>query len=114
MKDSVKANLIVFAIIAIISFSASSAFASLTIHKENDSYKMIAIENDSFEPNYIEEVPTVMPKIENNTTANVTADNTTDSNIIDQYINSTGNIIEETIEEINDTYNNWTNSNKTN
>jgi hypothetical protein len=48
MKDSVKANLIVFLIIAVIAFSISCAFASLTITKDNDSYKLSSIENDSF------------------------------------------------------------------
>ncbi|MBQ6629055.1 MAG: hypothetical protein IJH65_09590 [Methanobrevibacter sp.] len=67
MKDSIKANLIVFLIIAVIAFTISSAFASLTITEDNDSYKLSSIENDSFEPNYIEEVPTIIPKVENTT-----------------------------------------------
>ncbi|MBE6490883.1 MAG: hypothetical protein E7Z83_08515 [Methanobrevibacter sp.] len=67
MKDSIKANLIVFLIIATIAFTISSAFASLTITEDNDSYKLNAIENDSFEPNYVEEVPTIIPKVENTT-----------------------------------------------
>ncbi|WP_407411020.1 hypothetical protein [Methanobrevibacter sp.] len=67
MKDSIKANLIVFLIIATIAFTISSAFASLTITEDNDSYKLSAIENDSFEPNYVEEVPTIIPKVENTT-----------------------------------------------
>jgi hypothetical protein len=75
MKDSIKANLIVFFIIAIVAFGVSSAFASLTIHEDNDSYKLVSIEDDSFEPSYIYKVPTVKPKIEN--TTNIT-DNTTD------------------------------------
>ena len=37
MKDSVKAKLIVFFIIALIAFGVSSAFASLTISEDNDS-----------------------------------------------------------------------------
>ena len=79
MKDSVKANLIVFFIIAIIAFGISNAFTSLIIQEDNDSYKLIPIENDSFEPNYINKVPTIMPKVENNTTD--TTDNNTDYNI---------------------------------
>lgn len=79
MKDSVKANLIVFFIIAIIAFGISNAFASLIIQEDNDSYKLIPIENDSFEPNYINKVPTIIPKVENNTTD--TTDNNTDYNI---------------------------------
>ncbi|MEE0902771.1 MAG: hypothetical protein UIB31_09590 [Methanobrevibacter sp.] len=67
MKDSIKANLIVFLIIATIAFTVSSAFASLTITEDNDSYKLSAIKNDSFEPNDIEEVPTIIPKVENKT-----------------------------------------------
>lgn len=82
MKDSIKANLIVFLIIAVIAFTISSAFASLTITEDNDSYKLSSIENNSFEPNYIEEVPTIIPKVETNDT-NTT--NTTDTNITDDW-----------------------------
>ena len=81
MKDSIKANLIVFLIIATIAFTISSAFASLTITEDNDSYKLSSVENDSFEPKYIEEVPTIIPKVENTTnstnvtnTTNITPD----------------------------------------
>ena len=84
MKDSIKANLIVFLIIATVAFTISSAFASLTITEDNDSYKLSAIENDSFEPNYIDEVPTIIPKVENTT-------------------NNT-NITNNTIEDWNDTW----------
>ena len=72
MKDSIKANLIVFLIIAVVAFTISSAFASLTITEDNDSYKLSSIENDSFEPNYIDEVPTIIPKVEKNYTENTT------------------------------------------
>lgn len=74
MKDSIKANLIVFFIVAVIAFGVSSAFASLTIHEDNDSYKLISIEDDSFEPNYINKVPTVKPKLDNNTNETNTTD----------------------------------------
>ena len=87
MKDSVKANLIVFLIIGLIAFGISSAFASLTISDDNDSYKLIPIDNDSFEPNYINKVPTIIPKVErnytNNTTANTTNTTHTNNTIID-------------------------------
>ncbi|AMD17648.1 hypothetical protein TL18_06210 [Methanobrevibacter sp. YE315] len=63
MKDSVKANLIVFLIIAVIAFGVSSAFANLTVTEDTTSYKMIPIKNDSFEPKYIDEVPTIIPKV---------------------------------------------------
>ena len=77
MKDSIKANLIVFLIIATIAFTISSAFASLTITEDNDSYKLNAIENDSFEPNYVDEVPTIIPKVENTTYNDTNITNTT-------------------------------------
>ena len=77
MKDSIKANLIVFLIIATVAFTISSAFASLTITEDNDSYKLSSIENDSFEPNYIEEVPTIIPKVENKTNNNTNITNNT-------------------------------------
>ena len=76
MKDSVKANLIVFLIIALIAFGISSAFASLTIGEQNDSYKIISIKNDSFEPNYIHKVPTIVPKVKKNITNNTTTNTT--------------------------------------
>lgn len=88
MKDSVKANLIVFFIIAIVAFGMSNAFASLIIQEDTDSYKMIPIENDSFEPNYINKVPTIIPKVENNTT-DYTPTNNTDYHEETTYDNST-------------------------
>ena len=77
MKGSLKANLIVFLIIAIIAFCISSAFASLTIHEDNDSYKLLSLNNDSFEPEEINYVPTHIPKNDTNTTNN-TAKNITE------------------------------------
>lgn len=77
MRESVKANLIIFLIIAVIAFIISSAFASLTIVEDNDSYKLSSIENDSFEPNLIEKVPTIIPKVEKNLTNNTTQTNKT-------------------------------------
>lgn len=74
MKDSIKAKLIIFLIIAVIAFVISSAFASLTITKDTESYKLISIENDSFEPNLINKVPTIIPKANN--TNNTTSNNT--------------------------------------
>jgi hypothetical protein len=82
MRGSVKANLIVFLIIAVIAFCISSAFASFTIHEDNDSYKLIPIEDDSFEPNDINYVPTVKPKNDTNTT-NSTIENVTYTNDTD-------------------------------
>ena len=77
MRESVKANLIIFLIIAVIAFIISSALASLTIVKDNASYKLSSIENDSFEPNLIEKVPTIIPKVEKNLTNNTTQTNKT-------------------------------------
>lgn len=90
MKGSVKANLIVFLIIAVIAFCISSAFATLTIHEDNESYKLIPVANDSFEPEEIDYVPTYIPKNTTNTT-----NTTEDTNIID---------------DIGDTLSNWTES----
>lgn len=72
MKDSIKANLIVFLIIAVIAFGISSAFAALTIHEDNDSYKLIAIDNDSFNPDDVDYVPTIKPKNKTTNTTNTT------------------------------------------
>ena len=81
MRGSVKANLIVFSIIALIAFASSSAFASLTITDNHDSYKLIPIKNDSFEPNYIHKVPTIKPKVVTNNTTNITKNTTDYTNI---------------------------------
>lgn len=91
MRGSLKANLIVFLIIAVVAFCISSAFATLTIHEDNDSYKLIPLDNDSFEPGEIKYVPTVKPKNNTNTT------------------NNTKTIITDDIE---DTIDNWTDSDK--
>ena len=88
MKGSVKANLLAFLIIAVIAFCISSAFATLTIHEDNDSYKLISLDDDSFEPNNVDYVPTHIPKNDTNTT------NSTDNNTI--------------IDDIEDTIDNWT------
>lgn len=71
MKESKKANLIVFFIIAIIAFCISCAFINLTVKEKTDQYKLISIENNSFKPVLIKEVPTIIK------TKNVT--NTTNS-----------------------------------
>ena len=98
MKDSVKANLIVFLIIGLIAFGVSSAFASLTITEDNDSYKLIPIDNDSFEPNYINKVPTIIPKVETTPTNNTT--------------NNTTNIdMNNTLKDLDDIEDEWDNSN---
>ncbi|MCQ2970923.1 hypothetical protein SAMN05216439_0976 [Methanobrevibacter gottschalkii] len=76
MKGSVKAKLIVFMVIALLAFGISSAFASLIISDSPDSYKLIPIKNDSFEPNYINKVPTILPKVETNNTTNITTNKT--------------------------------------
>ena len=94
MKDSIKANLIVFLIIAVIAFCISSAFASLTIHDDYDSYKLMKLENDSFEPVDINYVPTHIPKNNTNTTTNSTINNTTD----------TTEDVEDTTDTWNETY----------
>lgn len=92
MKGSIKANLLVFLIIATIAFGVSLTFASLTIHDDHDSYKLTSIDDDSFEPSYIYKVPTVKPKNitnkTNTTIENITYDNTTinDSDDLDDDI----------------------------
>ena len=92
MKDSIKANLIVFFMIAVVSFAMSSAFASLTVHEDHESYKLIPIKNDSFEPHYIDEVPTIIPEpVNNTTTTNTTA---VDYNVTNYTENSTNTYIE--------------------
>ena len=86
MKDSIKANLIIFFIIAIIAFSISTSFASLTVKENTDSYKLLLIENNSFEPNHVEEVPYLPLKTTNVT--NATDNNTANNDTI--FYNTTG------------------------
>ena len=82
MKDSIKANLIIFFIIAIIAFCISTAFANLTVKEDTDSYKLIPIENNSFQPNLVEEVPYIEQKQVNvtNTTNTTPVNNNTSYN----------------------------------
>lgn len=85
MKDSIKANLIIFFIIAIIAFGISTSFANLTVKEDSESYKLIPIENNSFEPNYVEEVLYVEPKpvnITNTTNSTTVVNNTTSYNVV--------------------------------
>lgn len=98
MKGSVKANLIIFLIIAVAAFCISSAFASLTIHEDNDSYKLISLDNDSFEPDEINYVPTIKPKNNTNTT-NSTIENVTYTNDTDEDWNNSYNQWEDVYED---------------
>lgn len=105
MRGSIKANLIVFLIIAVIAFCISSAFATLTIHEDNESYKLKSLEDDSFEPEEIEYVPTYIPKNDTNTT-NKTTTNDTKTNvtnyvetIIDNLTDDNYTMIEKYIED---------------
>jgi hypothetical protein len=99
MKGSVKANLIVFLIIAVFAFCISLAFATLTIHEDNDSYKLISLDDDSFEPEEIDYVPTYTPKNDTNTT------NDTSTDEIDDDYN-------DTIDNWTDDYDGWDEENK--
>lgn len=105
MRGSIKANLIVFLIIAVIAFCISSTFATLTIHEDNESYKLKSLEDDSFEPEEIEYVPTYIPKNDTNTT-NKTTTNDTKTNvtnyvetIIDNLTDDNYTMIEKYIED---------------
>ena len=99
MKGSVKANLSIFLIIAVAAFCISSAFASLTIHEDNDSYKLVSLDNDSFEPNDINYVPTIKPKNKTNSTNN-TIENVTYTNYTDEDWNNS-------YDEWEDVYGDW-------
>ena len=95
MRGSVKANLIVIFIVAVTAFCISSAFATLTIHEDNDSYKLIPIENDSFEPEEIDYVETYVPKNDTNMTNNTIITNITNDieDTIDNWTNSVSEIV---------------------
>ena len=96
MRGSLKANLIVFLIIAFIAFCISSAFASLTIHEDNDSYKLLSLNNDSFEPEEINYVPTHIPKNDTNTTNNTVNNITEDiEDTVDVETDTADELVEE-------------------
>ena len=105
MRGSIKANLIVFLIITVIAFCISSAFATLTIHEDNESYKLKSLEDDSFEPEEIEYVPTYIPKNDTNTTNETTNDTTTNvtdyvETTVDNLTDDNYTMIEEYIEDL--------------
>ena len=78
-------------IIAIIAFGISSSFAKLTISEDVDSYKLISIENNSFKPNYIDEVPTIIETTNTTNSTNSTySDNTTYTDNYTGYDNNYG------------------------
>ena len=89
MRESIKANLIIFFIIAIIAFGISSIFVNLTVPKETDSYKLISIENNSFIPKEIKEVPTIIKPVNKTNTTNTT--NKTHNTTNNSYTNYTNN-----------------------
>lgn len=93
MKQSIKVYLIIFLIIALIAFALSHAFAGVAVIDNSDSAKLLAIENDGFEPHDVEEVPVIIPVVE----TNITYDNNTTSTI--------ENITNEVITVADDTWN---------
>lgn len=85
MRESIKANLLIFFIIAIIAFCISNVFVNLTVPQESDSYKLISIENNSFIPKEIEEVPTIIEPVNKTNTTNATNRTYNISNVYDNY-----------------------------
>lgn len=92
MKGSQKANLLIFLIVAILAFCSSLTFASLTIHEDYNANKLLALDNDTFEPAEIDYVPTVIQK--NDTPKTNSTNNTT------KVIKTT---VETTVEKVNGT-----------
>lgn len=72
MKQSTKANLVIILIIAVMAFILSSVFAMYVDIDNSNSTRLVAIENDSFEPHHINNVPTYIPPVQNNTTTHYT------------------------------------------
>lgn len=101
MRGSIKANLIVFLIIAVIAFCISSAFATLTIHEDNESYKLKSLEDDSFEPTEIDYVPTYIPKNDTNTT------NDTITNVTEYVETTIDNLTEDNYTMIEEYFEDW-------
>ncbi|MBQ2177315.1 MAG: hypothetical protein II453_20460 [Alphaproteobacteria bacterium] len=82
MRGSIKANIIIFLIIAVFAFCMGLTFANMTAPDDNDLYKLMSLENSTFEPSYIDYVPTVIQENTTNTT------NTTDSGDATDYNNT--------------------------
>lgn len=91
MRESIKANLLIFFIIAIIAFCISSIFVNLTVTPKTDSYKLISIENNSFMPKEIEEVPTIIEPVNKTNTTNTTNRTHNTTNVYDNYTTYTDN-----------------------
>ena len=96
MKGSQKANLLIFLMIATLAFTLSLTFANQTIHPHSESYKLISIENDSFEPAYINKVPTIKPK---NTTNSTNSTNKNTTTVINKTIEKTDKDYDDDVEE---------------
>lgn len=94
MKQSTEVYLLIFLIIAVLSFILSTAFASVVVIDNTNSKKLTAIEDDSFEPHDIKNVQVIIPKVENKTTnkTNNTIQNMTD-NIIEVADDTWNNLI---------------------
>lgn len=92
MNGRKKANLLIFFIIGIIAFSiANVASISTNISTDftnNESQKLILIENDNFTPKHIDQIA-----IENTSLTNTSENNTS-------FINGTINTINQTIENL--------------
>lgn len=91
MKSSTQAYLCVFAIVALIAFLLSGVFANIVVIDNSNSTKIIAIENDSFEPHQIDNVEIIVPKVVVNNTTHVTNNTTTHGNTSSHVIEVTDN-----------------------
>lgn len=63
MRGQTKAKLIVFFIVAIIAFAASSIAANIILIENPNDNTLLAIEDDNFTPQKVDYVPTYIPEL---------------------------------------------------
>ena len=94
MKGQTKAKLIVFFIVAIIAFAASSIAANIILIKNPNDNTLLAIEDDNFTPQNVDYVPTYIPepKIINDTNLTNKTDWMNNANITNILNKTKGNL----------------------
>ena len=104
MKGQTKAKLIVFFIVAIIAFAASSMAANIILIKNPNDNTLLAIEDDNFTPQKVDYVPTYIPepKIINDTNLTNKTNWIDDTNITDIFNNT-----KENLSDLWNEYSNW-------
>lgn len=104
MRGQTKAKLIVFFIVAIIAFAASSIAANIILIENPNDKTLLTIEDDNFTPQKVDYVPTYIPepKIINDTNLTNKTNWIDDTNITDIFNNT-----KENLSDLWNEYSNW-------